>query len=239
MDERTKIHVGLDAHKDSISVAAAEPGRAPGRLIGKVVHDVNKLLKVLAKIGTAEQLHAVYEAGPTGFGLQRALPAKGYTCEIVAPSLIPRRPGDRVKTDGRDSGVTRGAGRGAVADHGQRLLRFFSQANVIACGNAGVEPLLALKRESHHARAGALRILPVYLTSWRSKKLLSWCRACVRLLTASSRARDRSRIASSSGSGIQMALNCPARGHSANCTRFAPAWVRLRACRWMLGSHAG
>ena len=44
MDEISKIHVGLDVHKDSISVAAAEPGRAPGRLIGKVTHDVNKLL---------------------------------------------------------------------------------------------------------------------------------------------------------------------------------------------------
>ena len=66
MQERSKIHVGLDVHKDSISVAAAEPGRAPGRLIGKVTHDVNKLLKVLARIGIAEQLHLVYEAGPTG-----------------------------------------------------------------------------------------------------------------------------------------------------------------------------
>jgi transposase len=103
MEERTKIHVGLDVHKDSISVAAAEPGRAPARLIGKITHDVNKLLKVLAKIGTAEQLHLVYEAGPTGFGLQRALKGRGYVCEIIAPSQIPRRPGDRVKTDGRDS----------------------------------------------------------------------------------------------------------------------------------------
>jgi transposase len=103
MEERSKFHVGLDVHKDSISVAVAEPGRAPGRLIGKVTHDVNKLLKVLAKIGTAEQLHIVYEAGPTGFGLQRALKAKGHVCEIIAPSHIPRRPGDRVKTDGRDS----------------------------------------------------------------------------------------------------------------------------------------
>ena len=103
MEERIKIHVGLDVHKDSISVAAAEPGRAPGRLIGKVTHDVNKLQKVLAKVGTAEQLHIVYEAGPTGFGLQRALKARGYVCEIIAPSQIPRRPGDRVKTDGRDS----------------------------------------------------------------------------------------------------------------------------------------
>lgn len=103
MQELSKIHVGLDVHKDSISVAAAEPGRAAGRLIGKVTHDVNKLLKVLAKIGTAEQLHIVYEAGPTGFGLQRALAAKRYVCEIIAPSQIPRRPGERVKTDGRDS----------------------------------------------------------------------------------------------------------------------------------------
>jgi len=103
MEERSKLHVGLDVHKDSISVAVAEPGRAPGRLIGKVRHDVNKLLKVLAKIGAVEQLHLVYEAGPTGFGLQRALKARGYECEIIAPSQIPRRPGDRVKTDGRDS----------------------------------------------------------------------------------------------------------------------------------------
>ena len=102
MEERTKFHVGLDVHKDSISVAAAELGRSPARLIGKVTHDVNKLLKVLARIGSAEQLHLVYEAGPTGFGLQRALKAKGYVCEIIAPSQIPKRPGDRVKTDGRD-----------------------------------------------------------------------------------------------------------------------------------------
>ena len=53
MQERIKIHVGLDVHKDSISVAAAEAGRAPGRLIGKVTHDVNKLVKVLARAAVA------------------------------------------------------------------------------------------------------------------------------------------------------------------------------------------
>jgi hypothetical protein len=83
MEERTKIHVGLDVHKDSISVAAAEPGRAPARLIGKVTHDVNKLLKVLGKIGTAEQLHLVYEAGPTGFGLQRALKGRATSARSL------------------------------------------------------------------------------------------------------------------------------------------------------------
>lgn len=102
MDERSKLHVGLDVHKDSISVGAAEPGRERGRVVGKTAHDVNKLLKMLVKLGQPEQLHIVYEAGPTGYGLQRALQARGYVCEVIAPSQMPRRPGDRVKTDGRD-----------------------------------------------------------------------------------------------------------------------------------------
>ena len=93
MEERTKFHVGLDVHKDSISVAAAELGRRPARLIGKVAHDVNKLLKVLARIGSAEQLRLVYEAGPTGFGLQRALKAiSGSSALDVTPApAIERR----------------------------------------------------------------------------------------------------------------------------------------------------
>lgn len=103
MEEITKIHVGLDVHKDSISVAVAQPGREPAKLLGKVAHDVARLLKMLAKVGAPGQLHVVYEAGPTGFGLQRALAAKGYVCEVIAPSLMPRRPGERIKTDGRDS----------------------------------------------------------------------------------------------------------------------------------------
>lgn len=103
MQERSKIHVGLDVHKDSITVAAAEPGREKARLIGKVAHDVPKLLKVLAKIGAVEELHLVYEAGPTGYGLQRALTKMGYFCEVIAPSKTPRQPGNRVKTDARDS----------------------------------------------------------------------------------------------------------------------------------------
>lgn len=103
MQELSKIYLGLDVHKDSISIAVAEPGRAPARLIGRTAHDVSKLLKVLSKVGVPEQLHIVYEAGPTGFGLQRALTARGYLCQVIAPSQIPRRAGDRVKTDSRDS----------------------------------------------------------------------------------------------------------------------------------------
>jgi transposase len=102
MDELSKIHVGLDVHKDSISIGVAEPGRGPGRVMGKIAHDVGKLTKLLSRIGRPEQLHLVYEAGPTGYGLQRSLAARDYLCEVIAPAQMPRRAGDRVKTDGRD-----------------------------------------------------------------------------------------------------------------------------------------
>jgi transposase len=102
MEEITKTFVGLDVHKDSIVIGSAQPGREPGRVLGKIAHDINKLLKMLAKVGPAAQLHVVYEAGPTGYGLQRVLQAKGYECDVIAPSQMPRRPGDRVKTDSRD-----------------------------------------------------------------------------------------------------------------------------------------
>lgn len=63
---------------------------------------MGKLLKVLARYGAPRQLQVVYEAGPTGYGLQRELARRGYDCQVIAPSLIPKRAGDRVKTDRRD-----------------------------------------------------------------------------------------------------------------------------------------
>lgn len=102
MEESSKVHVGLDVHKDSISVGVADPGRGAARVVGKTAHDLGKLVKLLSRIGTPEQLHLVYEAGPTGYGLQRALAAGGYMCEVIAPAQVPRRAGDRIKTDGRD-----------------------------------------------------------------------------------------------------------------------------------------
>jgi len=103
VNEGIKVYVGLDVHKDTITIAAAQAGREAARLIGTVAHDVNKVCKALAKLGAAAQVHVVYEAGPSGYGLQRALASKGYPCEVIAPSQIPKRPGDRVKTDRRDS----------------------------------------------------------------------------------------------------------------------------------------
>ena len=102
MDEGIKFFVGLDVHKDSIAVAVAEAGRAPARLLGSIAHDVGKLRKLLARYGEPGAVQVVYEAGPTGYGLQRELARRGYQCQVIAPSLIPKRAGDRVKTDHRD-----------------------------------------------------------------------------------------------------------------------------------------
>jgi transposase len=103
MEEGIKFFVGLDVHKNTIAVAVAEVGQAPARLLGSIAHDVGKLLKLLARYGAPERVQVVYEAGPTGYGLQRALTQRGYACQVIAPSLVPKRAGDRIKTDRRDS----------------------------------------------------------------------------------------------------------------------------------------
>lgn len=97
--------VGLDVHADSIAIAVAEPGRAePGRAepgqLAVIGNDTALLLKRLRRLG---KVKCCYEAGPTGFGLQRALKAEGIDCVVVAPSLVPTRSGDHVKTDRRDA----------------------------------------------------------------------------------------------------------------------------------------
>jgi transposase len=103
MDEGIKFFVGLDVHKESIAVAVAEGGRAAGRQLGVIGHDVTRLLKMLKGYGSPGQVQVVYEAGPTGYGLQRRLAARGYHSQVIAPSLIPKRAGVRLKTDRRDA----------------------------------------------------------------------------------------------------------------------------------------
>ncbi|MEW6703794.1 MAG: IS110 family transposase [Pseudomonadota bacterium] len=150
MDEISKIHVGLDVHKDSIAIGVAEPGRGPGRLVTKITHHVPKLLLQLSKLGRPEQLHIVYEAGPTGFGLARALHARGYSCEVIAPSKTPRKPGNRVKTDARDCIALAQYSRSAdlrpvwIPDAGDEAIRDLSRAREDAV-NARSQARLQLK----------------------------------------------------------------------------------------------
>ena len=92
--------VGLDVHKDSIAIAVAEPGRGEPGLLATIPNDTVLLLKKLRRLGP---VRCCYEAGPTGFGLKRDLGAAGIECIVVAPSLVPTKAGDRVKTDRRDA----------------------------------------------------------------------------------------------------------------------------------------
>lgn len=97
-------YVGLDVHKETIAVAVAGSDGAEVRFFGQIANTpqaVEKLVSQLRK-GCA-QLSFCYEAGPCGYGLYRQLTDLGWDCQVVAPSLIPKKAGDRVKTDRRDS----------------------------------------------------------------------------------------------------------------------------------------
>ncbi len=102
---KTTIYVGLDVHKESIAVADAPEDRGAEVIslgtIGPRQCDSDKLIRQLQAKGAT--LVFVSEAGPCGDGLYRYLTQKGFACHVVAPSLIPRKPGDRVKTDRRDA----------------------------------------------------------------------------------------------------------------------------------------
>src|SRR5438046_3190402 len=95
--------VGLDVHADTIAVAVAEPG-GEVRSHGVIPNRIESVRKLIGKLGPARQLKACYEAGPTGYVLYWQLTQLGVACEVIAPSLVPVKPGDRVKTDRRDAG---------------------------------------------------------------------------------------------------------------------------------------
>jgi transposase len=103
MEHDSTVYVGLDVHKDSITVAYAI-GTGEVELLGKIgttQADIDRLCKRLQSKG--RHIRIVYEAGPCGYGLYRQLVEKGFDCMVCAPSLIPKKPGERVKTDRRDA----------------------------------------------------------------------------------------------------------------------------------------
>jgi transposase len=94
--------VGLDVHAETIAVAVAEPG-GEVRSLGVIPNRPESVRKLIRKLGPAEHLRVCYEAGPTGYVLYWQLVSLGVKCVVVAPTLIPVKPGDRVKTDRRDA----------------------------------------------------------------------------------------------------------------------------------------
>jgi len=95
--------VGLDVHKATIAVAVARMGWGEPEDFGTVVNRPEAVRKLVRRLGEPEELVLCYEAGPCGYGLYRQLTRLGATCMVVAPSLVPKKPGERVKTDRRDA----------------------------------------------------------------------------------------------------------------------------------------
>lgn len=97
--------VGIDAHKKTLAVAVLSPGsKTPEEFtVDNTEVAIRKLARRLTKAAKGREVRACYEAGTCGFTLQRRLDAAGVVCEVIAPSLIPRKPGERFKTDRRDA----------------------------------------------------------------------------------------------------------------------------------------
>jgi hypothetical protein len=101
---KRSMFVGMDVHKESIDISLAEEGRdGEVRHYGRIAGDVEALAKVVKALrAPTRRLRFVYEAGPCGFGIHRYLTAHGEECVVVNPSSMPKRSGDRIKTDRRD-----------------------------------------------------------------------------------------------------------------------------------------
>ncbi len=94
--------LGLDVHAETIAVAVAE---ADGevRSLGMIPNRAESVRKLVKRLGPTEHLRACYEAGPTGYVLYWQLTGLGVECIVIAPTLVPVKAGDRVKTDRRDA----------------------------------------------------------------------------------------------------------------------------------------
>ena len=102
MKKYTK-YVGMDVHKMEISVGTAAEDRGEVCYYGAIENTASAYMKLAKKLSKGEEVLFCYEAGPCGYELYRHLTKAGYDCVVIAPSLIPKKAGDRVKTDRRDA----------------------------------------------------------------------------------------------------------------------------------------
>jgi transposase len=102
MKKGTTITVGLDVHKDTIAVCCLR-GDSPAEDTREVPNDPRVIRKLFRRLAAEGELRVCYEAGPCGYPVRRQLQAMGIACDVIAPALIPRRPGERIKTDHRDA----------------------------------------------------------------------------------------------------------------------------------------
>src|SRR3954469_17602278 len=135
--------VGLDVHAETIAVALAEQG-GEVRSLGVIPNRLESIRKLVHKLGPVQHLRACYEAGPTGYVLYWQLTQLGVACEVIAPSLVPSKAGDRVKTDRGDA---------------EKLARCYRAGELTAAWvpNAAHEALRDLVRAREAAKKDQLR----------------------------------------------------------------------------------
>ncbi|KZN47380.1 hypothetical protein N476_23410, partial [Pseudoalteromonas luteoviolacea H33] len=107
MTKHNILFIGLDTHKEFIEVAYIEDNRGAhpihfGRISSAKVA-IKRLIRQFESKYPNATIHFVYEAGPCGYWIYRLITSLGHCCYVVAPSLIPKKPGERVKTDKRDA----------------------------------------------------------------------------------------------------------------------------------------
>jgi transposase len=135
--------VGLDVHAETVSAAVAEPGGTV-RFLGKIPNRPESVRRLMRRLGSPAGLRACYEAGPTGYGLYWQLIGMGIHCDVVAPTLVPSKPGERVKTDRLDA---------------EKLARSYSHGDLtpVWVPDAEHEALRDLVRAREAAKADQLR----------------------------------------------------------------------------------
>src|SRR3989441_10356348 len=135
--------VGLDGHAATIAVAVAEP-EGEVRSLGTIPNEPDAVRRLMKRLGPADQLRACYEAGPCGYTIYWQLVQLGVACQVIAPTLVPVKPGDRVKTDRRDA---------------ERLARSFRSGDLTAVWvpDAAHEALRDLVRAREAAKRDQLR----------------------------------------------------------------------------------
>jgi transposase len=142
MKEKLRF-LGMDVHAETIAAAIAEPD-GEVRSLGTIPNRMESVRKLLKKLGPVEKLRVCYEAGPTGYVLYWQLAELGVQCEVIAPSLVPVKAGDRVKTDRRDA---------------EKLARSYRSGDLMAVWvpDAGSEALRDLVRAREAAKQDQLR----------------------------------------------------------------------------------
>jgi transposase len=171
--------VGLDVHADTIAVAVAEAS-GEVRVLGTIPNRPESVRRMMGKLGPVNQLRTCYEAGPTGYVLYWQLAALGLACEVVAPTLVPTKAGDRVKTDRRDAEKLARCHRAGeltpvwVPDAAHEALR-----DLIRAREAGKKDQLRARHRLSKFLLRHGRRPPAGMKAW-TQKYLEWVKSQVR-----------------------------------------------------------